>query len=68
MESYCDREKVYIQILVNLHFVSILEDDRFVFGMPSVRLSPCLCASLPPEKLNQFYAHSIIKSLSILRR
>jgi hypothetical protein len=57
-------EEIYLEIFKDLYICTNPEHEKVVSGMP--HLSVCMCASLPPERIDELYSHSVFTGLSTI--
>jgi hypothetical protein len=60
MRKYCDGEKIDLEILMDLLYLSPSEGERVVFGVLSIGVYGCV-----PEWADAFCSYSALKSLSV---
>jgi hypothetical protein len=65
-ESTVIVNKIDLEIVADLHVFSTSEYVSYFLNVISLLIS--MFASLPPERLNGFYHHLVLKSLSIIGR
>jgi hypothetical protein len=63
MRKYCDREKIYLEILTDIHLFSTLEYEKLFFKFVCMDVS-----SLAPEVFGGFNSYSAFNGLSIIGR